>query len=95
MPQSSPTLSGSLAVPGSTCAVVVERSWSPITVERDFAGGARGDRNGHAVARAVFRLVEGDLEQVGRIGARFGVPAGIEADGGLRPLRSAVVTSSR
>ena len=43
--------------------------------ERHFAGGARGDRDGHAVARAVFRLVERDLEQVRRIGARFSVPA--------------------
>ena len=48
--------------------------------ERDLAGGARGDRDRHVVAGRVFRLVERDLEHVGRIGGRFGVPAGVEAD---------------
>ena len=54
--------------------------------QRDLAGGARRDRDRHAVAGRVFRLVEGDLEHVGRVGGRFGVPAGVEADRGDRAV---------
>ena len=55
-------------------------------VERDLAGGARGHRDRHALARHVFGLVERDLEQVRRVGARLGVPAGVEGDRGHRPV---------
>ena len=55
-------------------------------VERDAAGGARGHGDRHRVARLVFRLVERDLQHVGRVGAGFGVPAGVEADRGDRPV---------
>jgi hypothetical protein len=43
--------------------------------KRDFARGPRRHRDGHAVARLIFGLVECDLEQIRRIGARFGIPA--------------------
>ena len=49
-------------------------------VERDAASGARGHGNRHLVAGLVLRLVERDLQHVRRIGARLGVPAGVEAD---------------
>ena len=55
-------------------------------VERHLAGGAGGERDGHGIARRVFRLVERDFEHVGGIGARLRVPAGIEADGGDRAV---------
>ena len=55
--------------------------------ERDFACGTRRHGHRHGVARAVLRLVEGDLEQVRRIGACLGVPARIEAEARLGPLR--------
>ena len=44
---------------------------------------------------AVLRLVERDLQQVGRVGARFRVPAGVEAIEVTGPLRSPLDTSSR
>ena len=49
-------------------------------IERDAAGGARGDRNGHRVARLVLALVERNFQHVRRIGAGVSVPAGVELD---------------
>ncbi len=75
------------AVPG--CHLLGDRAEQPVAddVERDAAGGARGDRDRHRLARLVLRLVERDLQHVGRVGAGFGVPAGVEADRGHRPVR--------
>ena len=71
---------------GGTSWVTVRDQPVADHVERDLAGGARGDRDGHGLARRVFRLVERDLEQVRRVGARLGVPAGVEADRGHGPV---------
>ena len=49
----------------------------------------RGHRDIHGVAGFVFRLVERDFEGVRRIGARFGIEAGIERDGRERAGRFA------
>ena len=55
-------------------------------VECDLAGGARGDGDGHRLARRVFRLVERDLQHVRRIGGSVGVPAGVERQGCHRSI---------
>ncbi len=76
-------------MPAFTSAVAVVSSRSPITLSVTRAGAARGDRDRHGVARLVFRLVERDFQQVRRVGAGFGVEAGIEADRGQRRRRVA------
>ena len=58
----------------------------PYHVQRDLAGGARGHGDRHVLARRVFRLIECDFEQVGRVGARLRIPAGIEIDRGRRAV---------
>jgi hypothetical protein len=47
-------------------------------VDRDVAGRGRLERDGERFARAVFRLVERDLQQVRRIRTCLGIEAGIE-----------------
>ena len=56
-------------------------------VERHLAGRARRHGDIHGVARLVLLLVERDLEHVGRVGARLGVPAGVERDRSHRTVR--------
>ncbi len=55
-------------------------------IDRQKAGGAGIDRNGHGVARQIFRLVDGGLQQVRRIGAAVGIPADIELHRGDRTV---------
>ncbi len=55
-------------------------------VDRQLAGVARIHGDGHRLAGEIVRLVDGGLEQIGRVGAAVRIPADIEGDGCQRTI---------
>ena len=55
-------------------------------VDGQLAGRARIDRHHHGIAGLVFRLVDGGLQEIGRIGAAVGIPSDVELHRGQRPV---------
>ena len=86
-PSRLPTVSGTCTAP---CFDVLRTGCDhPIGehIEREAAGSARGDRDIHGVAGFIVGLVERDLQEVGRVGARLRVEAGVESERGERAVR--------
>ena len=72
--------------PAGTSCVTVVISRSPITLSVTLPAVRAVTATVMVSPGTYSRLVERDLEHVGRVGARVGVPAGVEADRGHRAV---------